>query len=250
MKRLTGRRVLVVGASSGIGRAVAARAAEEGACLALAARRAQSLAEIAASLPGTAVAAPLDVRDPASIDAGVAAAVAGLGGLDSLVYAVGMAFLRPLAEMEAPAWNEIFETNVTGAALVTRAALPHLTRARGRAIFLSSISADDRPPRQALGGYMVSKAALNKLVEVWQAENHAVSFTRLSVGDTASTDFARDWDLGAGGHFVQAWNEQGVMFGRTMEPASVGLHVADLLAAPEAVSESRIVPRYRVPDDT
>jgi NAD(P)-dependent dehydrogenase (short-subunit alcohol dehydrogenase family) len=243
-KRLADRRILVVGASSGIGHAIAIALGGEGARVALAARRKERLEEIAEAVPGGAAVARCDVRDPDSCEDAVAAAVGELGGLDALVYAAGKALLVPVAEADAEAWREIFETNVSGASLVTRAALPHLSASRGRALYLSSISADDRPPRRGLGLYVVSKAALNRLIAVWQEEQRSVGFTCLNVGDTGSTEMARGWDPEQGGECVREWIEKGFMFGRAMLPDSVAHHVVDLLASEETVSESTIVPRF------
>jgi NAD(P)-dependent dehydrogenase (short-subunit alcohol dehydrogenase family) len=242
VKRLADQRVLVVGASAGIGRAVAVAAAEAGARVAAAARRTDLLEALASELE-EGVAVPLDVQDPDSCRAGIGKAVRELGSLDAVVYVVGTSVLSPVSEVAADTWARIFATNVTGASLVMAEVLPHLAASRGRAIFISSISADDFPPRRGLGPYMVSKAALNKLVEVWQSEHHEVSFTRLSVGDTLGTEFAEGWDLGDGA-IVREWTDQGLMFGRTMRPEAVGRHVVDLLASEEAVLVSRLVPRY------
>ncbi len=243
MKRLADMRVLVVGASAGIGRAIAVEVAREGARVAVAARRADRLAELAGELD-QAFPVALDVSDPASCSAGVAEAVQVLDSLDALVYAVGTATLTRVADVDAELWRKTFETNVTGASLTIAAALPHLERNGGRAIIISSISADDFPPRRGLGPYQVSKAALNRLIEVWQTENHAVRFTRVSVGDTGSTEFAANWDIPANVDLIKEWDTKGLMFGRTMEPTSVGRHVVDLLASDELVAVSRFVPRY------
>ena len=242
MKRLADQRVLVVGASAGIGRAVAVAAAEAGARVAAAARRCDRREALAAESGGGA-AIRLDVQDAEACREGVEAAVHALGGLDSLVYVVGTASLGAVVEVSADVWAETFATNVTGASLVLAAAIPHLSESRGRAVLVSSISADDFPPRRQLGAYVVSKAALNKLVEVGQNEHHEVSFTRLSVGDTLGTEFAEGWDLGDG-EIVREWGDRGLMFGRTMLPEAVGRHVVDLLASEETISVSRFVPRF------
>ena len=153
--------------------------------------------------------------------------------------------MHELREVNAETWQGIFATNVTGAALIAAAAVPHLEASRGRAIFLSSISADDFPPRRALGRYLVSKAALNKLVEVLQVEHKRVSFTRVSVGDTMPTDFASGWDMTQAGERIREWGDHGLMFGRAMTPASVARHVGDLLSADEHVAVTRVVPHYQ-----
>ena len=70
-----------------------------------------------------------------------------------------------------------------GAALVTAAAIPHLTEAHWVAAYLSSVSASFTPPWPGLGAYATSKAALDTLVEAWRGEHPAVGFTRVIVGD-------------------------------------------------------------------
>ena len=94
----------------------------------------------------------------------------------------------------------MFATNVTGASIVTAAALPHLKASSGVAMYLSSVSASQTPPWPGLGSYAVSKAALDKLVEAWRAEHPDVGFTRVIVGECgggegeAMTGFADGWD--------------------------------------------------------
>lgn len=231
-----------MGASAGIGQAIAREVAEAGARVALAARRSDRLEALSSELEGS-VAVRLDVQDARACRDGVESAVQSLGGLDAVVYVAGIASLGDVAEVSPETWAQTFATNVTGASVVIAAALPHLAESAGRVVLVSSISADDFPPRRLLGPYVVSKAALNKLVEVWQNEHHEVSFTRLSVGDTVGTEFAQGWDLGDGG-IVREWGERGLMFGRTMLPETVGRHVVDLLASEETVSVSRLVPHF------
>ena len=102
--------------------------------------------------------------------------------------------------MSADTWRRTFDTNVIGAALVTAAAIPHLTASRGVAAYLSSVSGSLTPPWPGLGAYATSKAALDTMVEAWRSEHPAVGFTRVIVGDCAggegasATGFADDWD--------------------------------------------------------
>lgn len=244
MKRLDGRRILVIGASSGIGRAIGVALGAEGARVALAARREALLDEVAEAIPGEVLVEPCDVRDAQSTEAAIDNVARALGGIDALVYATGSAKLTDIAEADAAIWNEILETNLVGASIATACALPYLKASRGRAIYLSSISADDQPPRRGLGLYVVSKAALNRLVDVWQTEHREIGFTRVSVGDTGATDFAAEWDMTVGGEFVNEWVTRDYMFGRAMLPESVAHHVVDLLASHEAIPVSTIVPRF------
>jgi NAD(P)-dependent dehydrogenase (short-subunit alcohol dehydrogenase family) len=242
--RLSGCRALVVGASSGIGRSIASVLSREGADVAIAARRISQLENLATELDGKAVPVELDVRDEASCSRGVAAALDRLGGLDALVYAVGIAPLVALRDADAERWRDAFETNVVGAALVTRAVVDALTTSRGRAVYLSSISASEHPPRSGIALYVATKSALEKLVDLWQVEHHSIGFTRVSVGDTGATEMAASWDPAAIGDQVGRWVSEGRMFGRVMEPEAIGRHVADLLAGSESVPVSSITPRY------
>ena len=118
-------------------------------------------------------------------------AAAALGGIDALVYATGIGPLARIDETDADTWRNVFDTNVTGAALVTTAAIEHLTASAGAAIYLSSVSASLTPPWPGLAAYAVSKAALDKLVEAWRAEHPEVGFTRLVVGDCAGGEGSR-----------------------------------------------------------
>ena len=95
-----------------------------------------------------------------------------------------------------------------------------------------------------MGLYSSTKAALNRLVECWQSEEHAVSFTRVSVGDTHGTEFANGWDLETLIPFVEEWNEGGYLTGRTMSPEDVALHLLGLLEGPEGVPVSYVTPRF------
>ena len=162
-------RTVVVGASSGLGRCIGIGLAQRGAQTALLARRQQRLEAAAAEAgPGT-LAITCDVTSTESCHAALNEAAEGLGGIDALVYAPGVGPLVRLAEMDADTWRHVFDTNVIGAALVTAAALPHLTESSGTAVYLSSVSASVTPPWPGLGAYAVSKAALDKLVEAWRS---------------------------------------------------------------------------------
>lgn len=249
MPRLSGRRILIVGASSGIGCALAEVLVAEGGKVALAARRLDRLDALAARLPDGALTISLDVRDPVACERAAERTADQLGGIDALVYCTGIASLSALRDAGADLWREAFEINVVGASLVTRAALPHLrsTAGAGRALYLSSIAADEHPPRRGLGVYASTKMALNRMIECWQEEERAVSFTRVSVGDTGATEMATEWDAEVAGKFVGEWVAKGFLFGRAMTPEDVALHVSDLLAGREAVPVSTIVPRYLQP---
>ena len=115
---LTGKRAIVTGASSGIGRATAAALADAGVRVAGGARRVGRLE--------TEIALELDVTDPASCERFVSKAVEQLGGLDILVNNAGLALGRaPFDESSEEDEATVFAVNVTGLVRMTRLCLPH-----------------------------------------------------------------------------------------------------------------------------
>ena len=216
-------RTVVVGASSGLGRCIGVGLAQRGAQVALMARRRGRLDDAAKEAgPGTLV-VECDVTDQDSCRSAVAEAADGLGGIDALVYAPGIGPLVKLVDTDADTWRRVFETNVTGAALVTAAAIPHLTESAGAALYLSSVSASQTPPWPGLGAYAVSKAALDKLVEAWRAEHPDVGFTRVIVGDCAGgegdsrTQFNEGWDMEVAADVVPTWLSRNYIIGALMD---------------------------------
>ncbi len=216
-------RVVVVGASSGLGRCIAVGLGQRGEQVALMARRKDRLEDAAAEAGPGALAITCDVTDEESCRAAVAEAVRGLGGIDGLVYATGIGPLVRLADTDAGTWRRTFDTNVIGASLVTAAALPHLAVSQGTAAYLSSISASHTPPWPGLGAYAVSKAALDKLVEAWQAEHPGIGFTRVTVGDCAGgegdamTGFNADWDMDLMTEMAPIWVAREYIAGALLE---------------------------------
>ena len=161
--RLAGRRILVTGAASGIGRATATLFRAEGAAVALLDRNSTMLAQAAAEVgagAGPAVHALVaDVADEAQVAEAVSDGAAALGGLDGLVGAAGIDLLRPFAEMTAGDWRTVLDVNLTGAFLVTHAALAHLLAA-GRGTVVQIASGAALRPLAARTAYCASKAGL------------------------------------------------------------------------------------------
>ena len=166
----------MLGASSGLGKSSALEVALEGGRVCVAARRTDRLQETVEEAGQGAFAVPCDVRDEASCREAVEAAVAEMGGLDAVVYAPGISTFGPIEEITGQEWQDVFATNVFGVSYVMNAAIGHLTASRGRVV-ISSITIDDSPPRPFQATYVVSKIALERLVEAWQGEHHAVGFT-------------------------------------------------------------------------
>jgi NAD(P)-dependent dehydrogenase (short-subunit alcohol dehydrogenase family) len=219
----TGPRVVVVGASSGLGRCIGTGLAQRGSRVALLARRKDRLdAAVAEAGEGT-LAIECDVTDATACRAAIREAAADLGGIDALVYTPGIGHLARIEDTDFDTWQRVFATNVTGASVVTSAALPFLREAAGVALYLSSVSASQTPPWPGLGSYAVSKAALDKLVEAWRAEHPDVGFTRVIVGECAggegdaATGFADDWDPALLGDLMGSWVTRGYMTGNLMD---------------------------------
>lgn len=162
---LTGRRALVTGAGSGIGRAIALALAECGADVAVHYGRSADGAAAAAKEIGaagrraTTVQADLTESDQARRC--VDTAVDFLGGLDVLVNNAGHLVGRcPVAEMEDEFWASVMDVNVTSTFLATRAAIPHVTEsAHGRIVNMASLAAENGGgPGSA--AYATAKAAV------------------------------------------------------------------------------------------
>lgn len=215
--------IVVVGASSGLGRCIGIGLGQQGDRVALLARREERIVEAAEEAGNGAVAIACDVTDQQSCQQAIARAAGELGSIDGLVYATGVGTLGRLSELDADTWARTFATNVTGAALVTAAALPHLRSSKGAAAYLSSISASMTPPWPGLGAYITSKAALDKLVEAWRTEHPEVGFTRVVVGDcgggegSSATEFTSEWDHELAAEVAPIWFERGYVAGSLIE---------------------------------
>jgi NAD(P)-dependent dehydrogenase (short-subunit alcohol dehydrogenase family) len=204
---LADKRILVVGASSGIGRAVGAAATVAGARVAFAARRADRVKEAAAEAGNGAIGVACDVTEEHSCAALVDEVTSTFGGLDALVYAAGISPLTRLSEADGDAWERVLRTNLVGPGLVCAAALPHLKSSGGRAVFLSSSSVGR--PYPGLSMYAASKAALEEQIRGWRAENPDLCFSCVVVGPTLGTEFADAWDPQLMGEILQFWHDHG-----------------------------------------
>jgi NAD(P)-dependent dehydrogenase (short-subunit alcohol dehydrogenase family) len=194
-------RVLVVGASAGIGRAFAQAALHGGARVVVAARRADRLASLDGAHPVQA-----DVSDPAGRAAIGAAVAEHLAGLDLVLYAVGRAEPHPVAETGEDAWRTTFETNVVAFDRLVAALLPHL--APGAIVAaLSSEGAVHVLP--GLVAYSASKAALESAVGGWQVEHPELRFVAVGVGVTQPTEFGVDFDIDTVLPFMKHWQRRG-----------------------------------------
>lgn len=171
-RTITGMRILITGASQGIGRALAVRCAERGAKVLAAARKEDLLKELQAEVRGKGhdlqyVVA--DVTGPSDRQAMVDAAQKFFGGLDILVNNAGIGATGHFADTTVEPLRKIFEVNVFGLAETTRAFLPMLKQGTKPAIVnISSIAGKRGIP--ARSAYASSKFAVHGFSEALRAE--------------------------------------------------------------------------------
>jgi NADP-dependent 3-hydroxy acid dehydrogenase YdfG len=246
MGSVEGRRVLVVGASSGLGRAIADRLDRDGAAVAVAARRVDRLEAFANERDGRPCVVRCDVTDPVACVDAVAGAVDALGGLDALVYAPGLGTVVRLAKATPENWRQAFEVNVVGASSVTSAAIEELEASQGVAVYLSSVSANLTPPWMGMGIYAATKVALQKTVQVWQLEHPTVRFTTLVIGSTSGGEFFSSADIPFPedtAAFHADWAARGYLANQGLEPGDQAQAVVDVLESNAQIDTMWVRPR-------
>ncbi len=163
---LNGGRVLITGAGSGIGAAIAHHVAGAGAHVAIndidATRAEETCASVRAA-GGTAHAIVGDVSEPASARTVVEAAIEALGGLTGLANNVGLVRGGALDTLSAETWREVFRVDVDSALWCSQAALTALRETGGAIVNTSSLVAYF--PAPGAGAYNAAKAALSSLTE-------------------------------------------------------------------------------------
>lgn len=188
---LTGRVVLVTGASSGIGAACARAFAAAGAHLVLAARREDLLADLAASLPVPTLPLALDVRDADAVYDALTTLPDAFAALDVAVNSAGLARdAAPVFENTADAVDDVLDTNVKGVLNVLRAVVPGMkARGRGHLVQIGSTAGHTVYPGGTV--YCASKHALRALNEGLKMDLHGTPLRVTSIDPgMVETDFS------------------------------------------------------------
>jgi NADP-dependent 3-hydroxy acid dehydrogenase YdfG len=165
MRDWRGKRYWLVGASEGLGAALARKISAAGAEVIVSARNEARLAEVVAGLPGSARAVPVDVSD----DASVTRAAEAVGEIDGLVWLAGVYWPMPATAWNAQQATAMADINFTGAVRVIGAVLPQMVaRDAGHVVLTGSLSGFRGLPGAI--GYAASKAAVMALAESMQAD--------------------------------------------------------------------------------
>ncbi len=160
--------IIVTGASSGIGRAVAELLGRGHAKVILAARSRETLEKLQADIPGS-MAVVTDMTDASSIHALIATVMEQYGHVDALINNAGQGFHTPIEAIDPIDLRAIFELNVIGPLIAMQDVLPHMRKAGSGAIVNIS-SGTTRMIPAGFAGYAASKAALNMLSQAARAE--------------------------------------------------------------------------------
>ncbi|MBD0861749.1 SDR family oxidoreductase [Gordonia sp. zg691] len=206
MQRFDGRRVLVTGAASGIGKATVLRLLSEGATVVGADVSADGLAataQVAADVagPDRLVTHVIDIGDEAAVRDGVAFATDHLGGLDVLVNAAGILRSGHTEQVTLQEWDQIIRVNLTGTFLMIRESLPALIESgRGVIVNFSSTSASFAHPYMA--AYAASKGGVQSMTHTIALEFAEYGLRAVSVapgsissGMTAAPGLPEDSDV-------------------------------------------------------
>ncbi len=172
MKNFNGKTVIVTGASSGIGEALAREFASLGANVVLGARSAEKLHQITAEIcaqGGKAAYCATDVVKEEACKALIATAVEQFGGIDVLICNAGLSMRAIFDDVDLSVLHRLMDVNFWGTVNCCKYALPYLQRARGSIVGISSVAGLHGLPGRT--GYSASKYAMTGFLETLRIEN-------------------------------------------------------------------------------
>jgi NAD(P)-dependent dehydrogenase (short-subunit alcohol dehydrogenase family) len=163
LQRLRGRRVVITGASSGIGQATAQLFMAEGADVILLDRNRSSLE--ATSSEGKCVSFEVDITNESALRVAVDSGVQKLGGIDGVINAAGIMITGPTIDVTPDVWRKVINVNLTGTFFVVQACLPWLKKSKGSTIVNIASGAGLLPNAPGLAAYAASKGGVISLTK-------------------------------------------------------------------------------------
>ncbi|MBW3129444.1 SDR family oxidoreductase [Hymenobacter profundi] len=192
MDNITGKVIIITGASGGIGAATARLLAEQGAKVVLGARRIEQLQELAAQITqagGQAACARANVSERADLVGLVDLALARFGQLDVLVSNAGIGLISPFDDLRVEEWEQMIDVNLKGVLYGIAAALP-VFRRQGSGHFVNILSTAGLQIVPSMGVYAGTKNAVRTIAEALRQEaGPQLRVTNVSPG-FVHTDFA------------------------------------------------------------
>jgi NAD(P)-dependent dehydrogenase (short-subunit alcohol dehydrogenase family) len=165
---LSGKRIVVTGASRGIGEKVARLAIARGARVALVGLEPDRLRTVATELGRNAIAHEADVQDSTAVRWAIDACADAMGGIDHVVANAGVVAYGTVRQADETSFERVLDVNVNGVFRTLKHATPHLKRSRGHALVVAS--AVSFTPLAGLASYAVSKAGVEMLALVYRQE--------------------------------------------------------------------------------
>lgn len=227
--RLAGRPVLITGAESGIGRAMAERCAAEGACVAIGALQAdlgEGVAAVIREGGGRALCIPTDTRDQASLDDAIGRTVEEYGPLYGIVANAGItAVLTPFVDLEREDWDRVIATDLTGTFLALQAGARRLVAQGSGGCMIATGSSTAIRPGVGRIAYVAAKAGVHHMVKALALElaAHRIRVNGIAPGltDTPTT-------LGKEGYIADGLRI--VPLGETVDAEELGALAAFILS--------------------
>jgi meso-butanediol dehydrogenase/(S,S)-butanediol dehydrogenase/diacetyl reductase len=239
------RVALVTGGGTGIGAAVARRLASDGYAVAVTGRRPEPIEAVAREIGGLAVVA--DTGIVLDADRAVAETVKRFGGLNALVLNAGVGGEGSLLDLDPEAFETVLRTNVTGAFLTARAAIPQLLERRGAIVSIASVAGLRAAPASV--AYCSSKAALAMLTQCIALDHGAAGvrancvcpgWVRTPMADREMDSLAEKLDASREDAYAEVTAE--VPLRRPSSPEEIAGSVAWLLSADASYVNGAVIP--------
>ncbi|MDR6508361.1 SDR family NAD(P)-dependent oxidoreductase [Arthrobacter oryzae] len=167
-ERLKGRRIIITGAASGIGRSTAQLFAREGAAVGLLDRDKEKLLVAAEEIGGSAF--PVDITDDEAVASVIKEAAATLSGIDGVVNAAGIMFRGHAVDVSTQDWRKVIDINLTGTYNVVRSCIPWLLQETSATVVTIASAAGLLPNSPGYTAYAASKGGVIALTKALAAE--------------------------------------------------------------------------------